>query len=59
MQFFLRWNDVADTVQLLFNALDLISCGFTLLGIQLHGGGPSQPPLRAAHNAGNHLQVPQ
>jgi hypothetical protein len=39
------------------NALDLMPCGFALLGIQIRGRGASQPPLRAVHNRYHHFQI--
>jgi hypothetical protein len=42
---------------LLLNALDLAPRGLVLLVIQLRGSGARQPPLRAVHNRGHHLQI--
>jgi hypothetical protein len=33
-----------------------MSCRFALLGVQLRCPGARQPPVRAVHNRGNHLQ---
>ena len=41
------------------NALDLMPRGFRLLGIQLHGSGAAQPPLRAVHDGHHHFQIAQ
>jgi len=43
---------------LALNALDLMPRGFRLLGIQIDHRCAGQPPLRAAHNRGHHLQIP-
>jgi len=42
---------------LLLNALDPVPRGLVLLVIQLRGSGARQPPLRAVHNRGHHLQI--
>ncbi len=41
------------------NASDLLACHFALLSIQFHGRRPGQPPLRAVHDGGHHLQIAQ
>jgi hypothetical protein len=46
-------------MELLLNALDLMSRGFRLLLIQLRGSGARQPPLRAVHDRHNHFQIAQ
>jgi hypothetical protein len=42
---------------LVLNALDLLPRSLRLLGIQLHGRGARQPPLRAVYNRHHHLQI--
>ena len=44
-------------MELLLNALDLVSRGFALLAIQIRDCCAGQPPLRAVHNSGHHLQI--
>jgi hypothetical protein len=39
------------------NAIDLMPRRFRLLGIQLHGSGAGQPPLRAVHDHHHHFQI--
>ena len=39
------------------NAVDLMPCGFALLAIQFRCTRASQPPLRAVHHRGHHLQI--
>jgi hypothetical protein len=46
-------------MELLLNAIDLVSRGFRLLVIQLRGSGPRQPALRAVHNRHHHFQIAQ
>ena len=41
------------------NAIDLMPRRFRLLGIQLHGSGAGQPPLRAVHDRHHHFQIAQ
>jgi len=42
---------------LFLNAVDLMPCGFALLAIQFRCTRASQPPLRAVHHRGHHLQI--
>jgi hypothetical protein len=44
---------------LLLNTKDLLPRGFALLAIQFHRRGTRQPPLRAVHDGGDHLQIAQ
>ena len=44
-------------MELLLNALDLAPRGFALLAIQICRRGARQPPLRAVHDGGHHLQI--
>jgi hypothetical protein len=46
-------------MELLLNAIDLVSRGFALLTIQFQRRPARQPPLRAVHNGGHHLQIAQ
>ena len=46
-------------MELAWNALDLMPRGLALPGIQLQSAGAGQPPLRAVHDRGHHLQVAQ
>ena len=41
------------------NASDLLPCGFALLAIQFQRRRAGQPPLRAVHDGGQHLQIAQ
>ncbi len=41
------------------NASDLLPCGFALLAIQFQRRRPRQPPVRAVHDGGQHLQIAQ
>jgi len=41
----------------LLNALDLMPRGFALLATQFRCTRASQPPLRAVHHRGRHLQI--
>jgi hypothetical protein len=42
---------------LFLNAVDLMPRGFALLAIQFRCTRASQPPLRAVHHRGHHLQI--
>jgi len=57
MRFLLRKNLFVQALELALNALDLLSCRFALLAIELRRPRPRCPPLRAVHNRGHHLQV--
>jgi hypothetical protein len=46
-------------MELLLNALDLAPRGFALLAIQIRDCCASEPPLRAVHDGGHHLQIAQ
>jgi hypothetical protein len=46
-------------MELLLNALDLAPRGFALLAIQIRDSCAGQPPLRAVHDSGHHLQIAQ
>ena len=46
-------------MELLLNAIDLMSRGFRLLLIQLRGSGSGQTPLRAAYDRYHHFQIAQ
>jgi hypothetical protein len=59
MRFLLRKNLFVQALELALNALDLLSCRFALLAIELRCPRPRCPPLRAVHNRGHHLQVAQ
>ena len=58
MRFLLREDFFVDAMELFLNAIDLMPRGFRLLGIQIDHRCAGQPPLRAAHNRGHHLQIP-
>ena len=44
---------------MILNASDLLPCGFALLAIQFQRRRAGQPPLRAVHDGGQHLQIAQ
>jgi hypothetical protein len=44
-------------MELLLNALDLAPRGFALLAIQICHRCSRQPPMRAVHDSGHHLQI--
>ena len=46
-------------MELLLNAIDLVSRGFRLLIIQFRGRGPRQPALRTVYNRHYHFQIAQ
>ena len=48
---------VLHALELFCNPLDLLPCGFALLGIQIRCFRSSQSPLRAVHNRRHHLQI--
>ena len=45
--------------ELVFNAIHLLPGGLALLGIQFPRTRARQPPLRAIHDGGHHLQIAQ
>ena len=47
----------ADALELFINPLNLLPRRGTLLGIQFHGLRTGEPPVRAVHNRGDHLQI--
>jgi len=42
---------------LVLNTIDLLSRGFACLAIQLYRRRARQPPMRAVHDRGHHLQI--
>jgi len=57
MRSLLRLDFFVDAMELLLNALDLISRGFRLLVIQLRGSCARQPPLCAIDDRHQHFQI--
>jgi hypothetical protein len=57
MRILLRLDVFVYAAELALNALDLMPCGFRLLGIQLRSSGARQPPLRSIHNRHHYLQI--
>jgi hypothetical protein len=55
MRFLLSFELFADAMKLSLHALDLAPRAFALPPIQLRDAG--QPPLRAIHDRGRHLQI--
>ena len=53
----LRLKFFVDALELFFNPLDLLPRRGTLLVIQPHRFGAGEPPMRAMHDRGDHLQI--
>jgi len=57
MWFVLLRKFFLDTAEMLFNALDLMSHGFALLAIHLHGRPTRKPPVPAVYDRGDDFQI--
>jgi hypothetical protein len=57
MCFLLLRKFLPDAAELLLDALDLISHGFALLAIHLHGRPTGKPPVCAVDDRGDDFQI--